>query len=484
MHLTLPPQSEFESEKENSPSLSSPSEKSYEHFAGNAVQRRRAVSLAFVGALGIASGLGSGWWLAKRHFQEQAKISLGAVSEVQSTEAIPINVDRIVYRNVRRQIDAIGSVFAFEDLFIAAKTTGRVVKIHCDLADRILSGALMLEIDPTDYQLALAQTEQSLKAERARWGVGDLKASEVDISRMPLVVTSRLRADLAKSKFVRFESLLKSNSISEDDYEQSKSDFLVAESEWENQLLAAKSALASIGLREAELDSNRQKLVDSKIFAPTPSIKLSGQDEFYRVAQRMVSEGTMVRPGDNLFRLVLGQSVKVHLRLQERHSRSVLKGQQVEIDVSSEDDRVQGVVDRISPIIDPLTRTFIVEVLVANDELKLKPGGFVKARIFTGQEERVPTVPVIAVDSFAGLNKIFKIEDEKATEHLVRLGIQNDDWVEIAEPLLQDGVYVATSAQRMLSTGTKVRIKNALDSQEMPSTGRTSLQETNPITEP
>jgi RND family efflux transporter MFP subunit len=434
--------------------------------------------------LGILIGIGSGWWLAKRQIQEQEKISLVAVSATQSADTVPINVDQIVYRKVRRQIDAMGSVFAFEDLSIAAKTTGRVVKIHCDLADRILPGTLLLEIDPTDYQLAVAQSEQSLEAERVRWGVGDLKASEVDISRMPLVVTSRLRADLAKSKFIRFESLLKSNSISQDDYEQSKSDSLVAESEWENQRLLARSALASIGLREAELNSNRQKLVDTKIFAPTPSVKLNAQDEVYSVAQRMVSEGTMVRPGENLFRLVLGQSVKVHLRLQERHSQSVRKGQQVDIEISSAADIVQGVIDRVSPIIDPTTRTFIIEVLVANHESKLKPGGFVKARIFTGKEESVPTAPVIAVDSFAGLNKIFSIENDKAIEHLVQLGIQSDDWVEVVEPLLQEGVYIATSAQRMLSNGTTVRIKNGSSAEETPSKGSSPSQPKNQTIEP
>jgi RND family efflux transporter MFP subunit len=212
-------------------------------------------------------------------------------------------------------------------------------------------------------------------------------------------------------------------------------------------------------LREAELDINRQKLNDTQVFSPMPTDELREEDRVYSIAQRMVSEGTMVRPGDPLFRLILGRSVKVSLRLQERHNQSVAQGQQVEIQISSEGDVVLGNITRISPIVDPLTRTFIVEIEVPNEELKLKPGGFVKAKIFTGQEERVPTIPLVALDTFAGLNKVFTIEHETAKEHLVRIGFQKDDWIEIMEPVLPEGAWVATSAQRMLSDGILVTVK-------------------------
>ncbi len=47
------------------------------------------------------------------------------------------------------------SVHAFEDLVIASKATGRVVKLYCDLADRVLPKSLLLEIDPRIMNLPL-----------------------------------------------------------------------------------------------------------------------------------------------------------------------------------------------------------------------------------------------------------------------------------------------------------------------------------------
>jgi RND family efflux transporter MFP subunit len=462
MQLTSPPDIE-DLDVESPASVDVPSTSAHFRSQQQTVPRSNAWKLFLTGLVCMALGIGGGWWIALQQMHENSKIALEPSNEARASDVIPINVDKVSYRNVRRQIDAIGSVLALEDLTIASKSTGRILKLHADLADRIEPGSLLLEIDPTDSQLAVAQSEQSLEAERVRWGIKDMPAKQVDISTLPPVVTARLRADLAKSKFSRFESLLRTNSISQDDFDQVRSDYLVAQSEWENQSLMARAALASIVLREADLNVNRQRLVDTKVYAPVPSVELRAKDRFYSIAQRMVSEGTMVRPGDNLFRLVLGQSVKVSLRLQERYSQMVMSGQEVEIEVSSASEPARGVIQRVSPVVDPLTRTFVAEVGVANDGLQLKPGGFVKARILIGKEETVPTVPVIALDTFAGLNKVFTIESGIATEHQVQIGMQNEDWVEIAEPKLPESALVATSAQRMLSDGVSVSVKNEAD---------------------
>lgn len=409
---------------------------------------------------GLALGFLSGWWFASNHIHNQLKIGLGREELLSGQESIPILVDQVKHRMIRRQIDAIGSVHAFEDLLISSKTTGRVLKVHCDLADQVSPNTLLLEVDPTDHQLAVKLSERSLEADRIRWGIGTITSKEIDVLTLPPVLSARLRMNLAKTKLARFESLLKTKSISQDELDQSQSDAAIAESEWQNQTLLARASVANIFLREAELDINRQKLKDTQVFSPTPTVKLRDQDRFYSVVQRMVSEGTMVSPGEPLFRLTLGRSVKVNLSMQERHHGSILQGQEVEIETSSSGDMVRGYVTRISPVVDSSTRTFLVEVEVPNEESKLKPGGFVKARILVGREESAPTIPVVGLDTFAGLHKVFTIESDKAKEHLVRIGDQGSDWIEIVEPVLPDGAIIAISAQRLLSDGIQVKIKN------------------------
>ena len=424
------------------------------------VTKYRRLKSSIVVFSGIAIGFAGGMWFATNQIHSQSKIRLDKDELLSEPESIPIMVAQVKNRLIRRQIDAIGSVEAFEDFLISSKTTGRVVRIHCDLADHVLPNTLLLEVDPTDHQLAVKLSERSLEADRIRWGIGTTATKEIDILQLPPVQSARLRMDLAKTKLSRFATLLKTKSTSQDELDQSQSDASIAESEWQNQTLLARASVANILLKEAELEINRQKLRDTQVFSPTPTEELREQDRFYSIVERMVSEGTMVRPGDPLFRLTLGRSVKINLSLQERHHGSIIPGQEVEIETSSAGDIVRGCVTRISPVVDSSTRTFLVEVEVPNEESKLKPGGFVKARILVGREESAPTIPVVALDTFAGVHKIFTIESEKANEHLVRIGVQGPDWIEIVDPVLHEGAIIAISAQRLLSEGIQVTIKN------------------------
>ena len=58
-------------------------------------------------------------------------------------------------RSVRRTVSAVGSLYGRDEVNITPKVEGRVVKIHRDVGDVVRPGDVLLEIDPTDYQLAV-----------------------------------------------------------------------------------------------------------------------------------------------------------------------------------------------------------------------------------------------------------------------------------------------------------------------------------------
>ena len=416
-----------------------------------------AIVMIFVGAL-------AGWFL-REGTETDKRISLGESTSRHDSQAISISTATVSYRDLDRYVDAIGSIHGFEDLTIAAKGEGRVLHLYHDMADMVNPNELLLEIDPTDMQLALNQAEKALRAECERWGFDGVPGEDVDLDRLTAVRTSKLKMDLAQSKLTRLNQLFKSNSVSADEFEQVNSDARIAESDWDNQRHLARSSLATVRLRESELNIARQKLKDTQIFAPIPTTDTGtdtgNEDRVYRIAKRMVSEGSLVRPGDALFRLILGRSVKVRLTLQETHSAIVAVGQSVELEATAGQIKSTGKVTRISPVVDPVNRTFIVEVSVTNERGNLKPGGFARARILVGQDVEAMTIPLSALDSFAGVNKVFAIQNGVATEHQVKLGYQQDDWIEITQPKLPAGTILATSSQRVLSTGSTVVDRNA-----------------------
>ena len=408
----------------------------------------------------ITMGVVAGWFI-RTGTEADHRISLDALPPRPATQAISISTATVAYRKLQRHIDAIGSIHAFEDLTISAKSEGRVLRVYHDMSDVIPANSLLLETDPTDMKLAIAQAESSLKAECEKWGDEVAPSQTVDLDNLPSVRSARMRLELAQSKLLRLSELTKSRSISPDEYEQSRSDAQVAKSEWENQRHLARSSLATIRLRESDLQVANQKLLDTRVFAPIPPTDVFDDDRVYSVAKRMVSEGSLVRSGDPLFRLVLGRSVKVRLTLQEIHSVSIAVGQSVELESFVGGLVSKGKITRVSPVIDPSNRTFIAEVAVKNELGHFKPGGFARARILVGEDVVAMMIPLAALDSFAGVNKVFVVQDGVAIEHHVKPGTQQGDWIEITEPILRDGSVLATSSQRLLSNGTIVVDRDA-----------------------
>ncbi|MEZ5583796.1 MAG: biotin/lipoyl-binding protein [Candidatus Competibacteraceae bacterium] len=59
------------------------------------------------------------------------------------------------------------SVIALNDSHIAAEVTAKVARIHAEVGGTVKTGQLLLELDDTDYRLALAQADAQVKAAQA-----------------------------------------------------------------------------------------------------------------------------------------------------------------------------------------------------------------------------------------------------------------------------------------------------------------------------
>jgi membrane fusion protein (multidrug efflux system) len=118
-----------------------------------------------------------------------------------------------------------------------------------------------------------------------------------------------------------------------------------------------------------------------------------------------------------------------------------------------------GQVTRIGSAADPAARSLAFEAQVPNADHRILPGFFGHGEVVVSHEERALAVPRGALTSFAGVTKVFVVEDGVAREHAVRLGVDlGDGWVEVAEGVAQ-GKQVATSGLSKLADGTAVVIR-------------------------
>ena len=385
-----------------------------------------------------------------------------AATAAQGPQTVAVTVEPVSFRRVQRTVGLVGTLHGYEEITLGAKVAGRVRKVSHDVADRVRPGELLIEIDPTDFELNVRQAQRAVQVELAKLGLAEVPNSKTDVRQIPTVVQAALRRENAKKRLERSLSLAERKANTEEDVTEKRSEYQVAQAEYDNQILIAQTAIASIHVKQEALAIARQQLQDTLIRVPEPSQPIPGFGDgaTYAVSGRLVAEGSYVMVGEALEKLVIERPLKFRGQVPERKSGEVRVGQKAGVVTAAYPEPFPGQVTRINPAIDPKTRTFEVEILVPNKNGELKPGGFAKAGILTAVDEHAATVPLESLVQFAGVTKIFLVSDGKAQEAQVTLGVQSTDWVEIASPKLPGGSQVVTSGQTAIADGTLVTVRS------------------------
>lgn len=381
-----------------------------------------------------------------------------------STEAPPVSVTvaALKKQTVRRSVSVVGTLNGYEEVILAPKVDGRVIAIRADVGDVVSPGATLLELETADYELSIAEARQALNAELAKLGLTALPPGEFDVEQVPAVRKSAVGVEDAVRKFKQKKELLARLAVSKDEYDVSETEVKLAEATKTQTVTEVKATLAAARLKKATLDLAEQRLRDCKLTVPSPVGTTANPLLMrYAVAERMLTEGSMVRsmPVTNAFRLVLAHSLKLRVMVPERYAAEVKIGQPADILADAVPGKAfAGKVVRVNPTVDAVNRTFQVEIEVPNADGVLKCGGFAKAAILTRTDADVPTVPPEAIVTFAGVNKVFVIDGGKAKAVEVQLGSREKDWVEL-HGQLPAAATVATSGQTQLVDGSAVKVR-------------------------
>jgi multidrug efflux pump subunit AcrA (membrane-fusion protein) len=401
------------------------------------------------------------------------------VPEARSEKrAVAVVLEPVTARPVRRSVGVVGSLYGRDEVTVTPRVEGRVLKIHHDVGDVVRPGDTLLELDPVDFRLAVAEAKRGLELELARLGLKELPAGAFDVSALPSVVRAAALEKNAAARRDRIVRLGSGGASSAEEREQMNTEFEVAKANHRSAVLEAEATLATARQRQAMLETAEQKLRDTRVVVPRPSDRLTPDgkpfpEAEYVIASRMVSEGEIVQtmpiPGLNstLFKLVMDRPLKLQATVPERHRGEIKVGMPADLAVEAYPrETFAGTVARVSPAVDRASRTFAVEIHVPNADRRLSPGSFAKAAILTRVDDKAPTVPEEALVRFAGVTKVFVVKDGLAREVPVRAGGSIDvpgagrprTWVEV-EGELPVGTPVVTAGQTQLADGTPVRVR-------------------------
>ncbi|MDR2413685.1 MAG: efflux RND transporter periplasmic adaptor subunit [Odoribacteraceae bacterium] len=256
---------------------------------------------------------------------------------------------------------------------------------------------------------------------------------------------------------VQLENQMEVNNIS---IETKKMDVTITEREWKGQ----EQLLVLGGVTEKEVLSAEKSYLSAKTALE------SAQDEIEKFNVKAPFKGTItklpyftpdieVASGQVMFEIMDYNSMYLNIELPENVIDRVNVGQKVLVtNYNIKSDTLSGQVTQLSPAINETTRTFSGFITISNPDLKLRPGMFVKGDIITLQKDSVLSVPKEIVKSQRGGNKsVFIIERNMAVERGIKVGINDDKYVEV-ESGLSDGDKVVTKGYEWLRNRSQVKI--------------------------
>ena len=220
---------------------------------------------------------------------------------------------------------------------VSPKISAHVKTVHFDDNYQVKRGELLIELDPRDYEVALASAVANLASLRSKLteseaqqnvtqaGLGQAKAD---------LASAQATAENAQSDFNRNEQLFKTHVIDRREYDgsaaQAKSAAAAVESaskkvasqEAQVRLVSAQYVTASAEAKQAETQVQQAELQLSytRIFAPFDG----------RVTKKSAEPGNYVQPGQTLFSLVPPE-VWVVANFKETQLRRMRVGQPVSV---------------------------------------------------------------------------------------------------------------------------------------------------------
>lgn len=99
------------------------------------------------------------------------------------------------------------------------------------------------------------------------------------------------------------------------------------------------------------------------------------------------------------------------------------------------EDTIRGDISELSPAISTETRTFQGKILINNNQMKLRPGMFVKADIVVDRADSAIIIPKDVVLSRRNRKYVYVVERNTAILRDIETGLEDDDHIEVTNGL-------------------------------------------------
>ncbi len=384
----------------------------------------------------IAVGLLAGWLLRSE--------ATNPPPRVQAPEPLAVASVPAEARALPGTLDVTGTLTADAQTDVASELEARVVQVFVERGQVVAAGAVLAQLDQQDAVNQLREAEATEAQTMARLGLQP--GQPFDAQQTPEARQARVTLERMELEHQRYERLVNQGLVSRSEYELKRNDFLAQKEQFAAKVNDARQTYQAMQAQRARVAMARKALADTAIRAPYAGL----------IAERHVNVGQYVQKGARIATLVRVDPLRVELTIPEGAVASVKRGQKVAFTVQTYPDRsFDGTIAYVGPALRTDSRALIVEALVPNARGLLQPGLFATARVELPAGPPTPFVPGSAVQTEAGISRLFVIRNSHAEQRFVQLGRQVNGQVEILRGL-EAGERVAAPLPAALVDGAPV----------------------------
>ncbi len=326
-------------------------------------------------------------------------------------DGVPVTVFKAFITGFRDSLPVLGSLKGHKETRLSFEKAGMVKSFNFKEGDLIPAGVLISSLESEESEIKVRHAEAKVRE------------AEVNLA-------------LADKKLNRITQKYKLGGTSKSLYEESMLEYEKTES----MLDTAEIALENIVFEMKKCD----------LFSPHEGL----------LGNKYVDVGETVSPNTLLCDLIDVSFMVVAIGVVERDIEKVSKGQKVNILVDAYPSReFMGVVDVISPVVEGQSRTFSVDVRVANPQKLLLPGMFARVKINVFEKKNALVIPASAIVSFRNKSYVYVVskETQVASERPVAVQYATADYAVISRGI-KEGELVVIGEKQGVGDGIPVKI--------------------------
>jgi len=359
----------------------------------------------------VAGGLGV---LIYDGIGARVKAESTLVRETHEATALDVAITHPKLIGGAQEVILPGSTQPFIDAPIYARTSGYLRKWYADIGARVQKGDLLAEIDSPEVDAQLLQARATLATANANLQLAQIEAS-------------------------RWQGLIKSNAVSQDELDQ--------------KVGALNADKAIVAADEASVKNLEELVAFEKVTAPFDGV----------VTVRKTDVGALINAGvgaaaPELFHMTAINRLRVFVNVPENDIRAAQSGATATLFLTEFPGRTfSGTIARNSNAIDPTSRTLLVEVDVDNPAGELLPGAYVMVHFKLSGASNAMTVPANTLLFRTEGLRVAVVRDNKAVLVPVHVGRDFGDSLEVVDGLKLTDSLIINPPDSLIS-GTPVQV--------------------------